>query len=65
MAIESSVSQDLNLDDGGAPDNSGCGGTLNVLDDHDDWAALDFGGMADSDGAPPVPPPVVSCDNVP
>ncbi|WP_223789528.1 hypothetical protein [Marinicella meishanensis] len=50
------VSVDINSDGG----NSSCGGVLTTLSDHDDWAAINFAGILDSD-RPDLP--VISCHN--
>jgi hypothetical protein len=42
-----------------------CGGSLSVLHDHDDWGALDFGGLTSASLAPRAVTDVVDCQNPP
>jgi hypothetical protein len=65
--LESSVSYDLNRSSSfptasTSVDNAGCSATLSTLTDHNDWAAITFLGITDSDGASLVRP-TVDCNN--
>jgi hypothetical protein len=47
--IESGVVQEINGACSGAGANADCGSALSILQDHDDWNALQFSGLADAD----------------
>lgn len=56
--IENGVAFNINSQDSGD-----CGGTFTTLTDYNDWANLSFTGLQDADGALPVPPEIIDCDN--
>ncbi len=58
--LESSIAFDVN-----SAGNDLCGGTLTTLNDHNDWASLQFGGLGDADGAPLVPTEIITEQPVP
>jgi len=61
-SLESSITHDVNLYGSEAAE---CGGTLTTLQDYNDWANLNFGGLGDADGAPAVPLEIISEQPVP
>ena len=61
--IELLVTKDINSQD--TNQATTCGGTLSILRDFNDWGALFFGGIGDSDGRSVVSVEVIDCDNPP
>ncbi len=61
--IESGIAFDINSDE--TLQGSTCGAILSTLRDHDDWANISFGGLANFDGAAVMPIEVIDCDNPP
>jgi hypothetical protein len=65
-ATDTGLALDINRDDTGTGD-----GTMQMLNDYNDWANLVFTGLTDGDGAPPLiarfstTKEITSCTNVP
>jgi hypothetical protein len=59
--IQSNVVFDLNGSDGNQA--AGCGGTLTILADNNDWAQVFFGGIADADAPSSRFIEIVDCEN--
>lgn len=60
--FQSSLILNINSDD--EFESSNCGGTLTVLNDHNDWANISFSGLGNADGASVTGiQEVISCDN--
>jgi hypothetical protein len=59
--IQSNIAFDLNASDSNQA--AGCGGTLTILADNDDWAQVFFGGIADADAPSSRLIEIVDCDN--